>query len=705
MKKIILLAVAALIFNNVYSQTYISTASTSGLKYPLLETAVGTWTGYTPDADQNVLQTILPAYPRTIVAFWHGPSGFGDPMMLTGDPYCTGTGYISAFPTGTIDRATFGGSVAQNRPWDSYVGTQYTTTPNYDVSLNSSYNSATRTVTVRVTGTALIALSGNWNINAYVVEDSISTGLSSAYNQANLYNPGSMLSCTGSTSWYVGYGNPITSGTLYSHMQVVRAILCSGASIWGEAAFTSPAAGTTVTKTYTYVIPAGSVPKNIKIIGLVAQYGATTSDRVVENAIETGIIGGLAGTLSFTGGHAQSLTLCENAAATSINSLMAASDTYVGTTVTWSTYVPPAHGTLVASYTTTSTGGVLTPTGLSYTPAAGFIGLDQFTVIVADGTLADTTTVTVTVNPAPTPITGTTTLCTGTTSSISSSPFGGTWSSSNSSVATISGGLLAGLSAGSSIISYTLPGGCAVSVTAVVSSAPSAGTITGPSNVCTGATISLTDAVTGGTWTSSTGAVSVGASSGIVTGVAVGTSVITYTVAYTCGTATTTATVTVGLPPSAGTITGATTVCTGGSISLSDAATSGVWAASNGNATVAGSGAVYGVTPGTDVITYTVTNACGSASATTTVTINHCPLSVCTGLPNNLNIYPNPAKTFLNISAAYSINSISISNLLGQTVYTQTYDSRQVQVNISDLSKGVYFVKINGTEVKKFVKE
>ena len=319
MRKNILCAILVLLINNAYCQTMITSAATSGLKYPLLEACVSAAAGYSPDADQDVIQNVQPMYPRAIIAFWHGPSAYTDPMMLAGDPFGTGTPYIAGVPQATIDRTTFGGTVGQNRPWESFVGTENALTPTYDVNLTCSYNTITKVITVKVMGTALTTLSGNWNINAYVVEDSISSGLSSGYNQSNYYNPPGSISCTGSASWYIGDGNPITSGSLYSHMHVVRAILCSGASVWGEAAFSSPAAGTSVTKTYTYTIPGTSVPKNIKIIGMVEKYGTTTSDRAIENAIETSIIGPLSGTLTFTGGHTQSLSVCENSSATSIN--------------------------------------------------------------------------------------------------------------------------------------------------------------------------------------------------------------------------------------------------------------------------------------------------------------------------------------------------------------------------------------------------
>jgi hypothetical protein len=42
---------------------------------------------------------------------------------------------------------------------------------------------------------------------------------------------------------------------------------------------------------------------------------------------------------------------------------------------------------------------------------------------------------------------------------------------------------------------------------------------------------------------------------------------------------------------------------------------------------------------------------------------------------------------------------------LGQTIYTHYYTSPQVQIEVSTLPSGLYFVKINGSEVRRFVKE
>ncbi len=72
----------------------------------------------------------------------------------------------------------------------------------------------------------------------------------------------------------------------------------------------------------------------------------------------------------------------------------------------------------------------------------------------------------ITVNPLPSAIAGLTMVPAGSSTSLTSSPSGGTWSSSVTAVATVnsSTGLLTGVSPGSTVITYRLPTGCSVSV-------------------------------------------------------------------------------------------------------------------------------------------------------------------------------------------------------------------------------------------------
>ena len=74
---------------------------------------------------------------------------------------------------------------------------------------------------------------------------------------------------------------------------------------------------------------------------------------------------------------------------------------------------------------------------------------------------------------------------------------------------------------------------------------------------------------------------------------------------------------------------------------------------------------------------------------------------------HKISLYPNPANSTLTISATFPIDYITMSNLLGQTITTPqpSQGMRGIQVDISDLPDGLYFIKVNGTEVRKFVKE
>ena len=68
-------------------------------------------------------------------------------------------------------------------------------------------------------------------------------------------------------------------------------------------------------------------------------------------------------------------------------------------------------------------------------------------------------------------------------------------------------------------------------------------------------------------------------------------------------------------------------------------------------------------------------------------------------------IYPNPVTTFFTISASAKITTVAITNTLGQTVYNNQYNSPQIQVDVATLPAGIYFIRVNGTKVRKFVKE
>lgn len=285
MKLKFILLLSAFIATRTFAQTNVTTGTA---KYTLLEEGTGTWCGYCPDGSQRLQQTVEPTHPREITASFHN----GDPMALTGDPF--NAAFITGFPGGSIDRVPFTHPNSSGTPvtavnvnrgyWNTDVGVRDTVTAKFQVDLLGYYDSTTRTITLKVTGKALAALTGDYRINAYVVEDSIP---STTYMQHS-YMYGT------SSSWFYNQCVAPCSGTctscanlpdsMYAHMNVVRKILATGGTIWGDTAFLNPAVGTIKSKTYTYVIPATSPSKYTKVIGFVQKYGATTDDRAIQNA-------------------------------------------------------------------------------------------------------------------------------------------------------------------------------------------------------------------------------------------------------------------------------------------------------------------------------------------------------------------------------------------------------------------------------------
>lgn len=65
---------------------------------------------------------------------------------------------------------------------------------------------------------------------------------------------------------------------------------------------------------------------------------------------------------------------------------------------------------------------------------------------------------------------------------------------------------------------------------------------------------------------------------------------------------------------------------------------------------------------------------------------------------NKFTIYPNPVKDILNIGLNKTISSVAIYNLLGQEVLVKTVNADQSQLNVANLSKGTYMVKVTAED-------
>ncbi len=83
--------------------------------------------------------------------------------------------------------------------------------------------------------------------------------------------------------------------------------------------------------------------------------------------------------------------------------------------------------------------------------------------------------------------------------------------------------------------------------------------------------------------------------------------------------------------------------------------------------------------------------------------------SIKDGLDINFNIYPNPAKGEIMVSSDNEMETITIFNLVGVTVFEKLVTQNKTTINTAALSNGVYFMRIslnNGmSTVKKFIVE
>lgn len=72
---------------------------------------------------------------------------------------------------------------------------------------------------------------------------------------------------------------------------------------------------------------------------------------------------------------------------------------------------------------------------------------------------------------------------------------------------------------------------------------------------------------------------------------------------------------------------------------------------------------------------------------------------------NSTVVYPNPANNVINVNSTSNINSVEVYTIAGQKVADYTANGTQAAISVSNLSNGMYLMKINtenGASVKKF---
>lgn len=411
-------------------------------------------------------------------------------------------------------------------------------------------------------------------------------------------------------------------------------------------------------------------------VGIVAD----TNDNIYVSDMSNVRIRKISNILYFIKGDTAQIEVCQNSGPTPINDVLTIRDIYPGLTDNWTLEAAPLHGTAVVAYSALSGGGITTPTGLTYTPTAGYTGLDSFKVKVANLLASDVITIHVNIAPLimPGPILGKDMVCLGDTIMLQNSIGGGTWSAANGNVSLSFSGAnctVKGEIVGESIVSYHVTNACgtaSVTKSVTVNPLPNPGSISGPPVFCKGTVVNFTASVGGGTWSTSNLNTSVN-SLGQVKGENGGNSTIIYTVNNAWCSAATISNVTIEVFPYAGGLSGPTNVCVGSQIKIIDSVVGGTWGGGiYGFASANTTGTVTGVSDGNDFVYYSVTNTCGTDVSTWPVTVYPVPvmpeIKVVLGV-----LYATKGHT----SYQWRLNGVNIPGATADTLYaleTGIYD-------------------------------
>lgn len=591
----------------ITGDTMLCSGEASLLSNPLVG---GLWFNYYPgvgsvDLFSGVYTSSLPGIDTVEYELFPGCSTIRT-IRVDSVESITGTGIVC--PTGTVTMS----NVVVGGTWTSSDVTRFTVGATTGVVTGVSVGTATLTYTTPAGCTSTFIITVNAAPSAITGDRHICVGATSALTSTPAGGtwassaPGvASISGTGVLTGASVGTTVITYTAIGCNVTAIATVDPAPGAITGTASvcangstnLTPPVAGGTWSSSDATIATVGSSSGVVTGVNVLGGTATITYTLPASGCIATRVVTVLALPANITG----TLVACQ------------------GSTTTLSSTTSPLNWT--SSNTTVATVGATTGVVSGNT-----LGTATITATGANGC---TRSVVVTVNAVPAALTGTATLCVGSSTILSSTTTGGTWSSSTPFVATVASGTVTGVTAGTANITYTVSG-CSTTRTVTVNSLPS--TFTGASTVCSGSSVTLSSTPTTGTWTSSnTTVATVGAGTGLVNGVTAGTANITYTIPNGCERV---RTITVNaLPPA---ISGPTTLCPGSTATLTNTATPGTWA--SGNTAVAtivtGTGAYTGVAAGTSAITYTQTSTgCNTAIV---VTISAAPPAVITPLGDTI---------------------------------------------------------------------
>ena len=318
---------------------------------------------------------------------------------------------------------------------------------------------------------------------------------------------------------------------------------------------------------------------------------------------------------------------------------------------------------------------------------------------------------------------------------------GGYWESSDLSVATVNApsggnGTFTNVGVGTTTLTYTKIGkNDCPSIASVILTVLPVPTITSTINsVCKNSLATLTASHAGGTWTSINNRCTINPTIGVVTGVNAGQGSIRYALTNAAGCSSTSSNlILIVLPQPAqpsisfevgntvNPLSGAvpsTAYCNNRTFTLAGNPVGGSWSSSNTAViTVNNAGVVSTVGMGTGSVIYTVTTNGCSNSRSIVGNIVGCAARGMNGIENGklkmeneFTMYPNPAHSFirLNVNSLMGAGSIVVTDLYGKQIKRQSLSMGTNTIDVSKLSKGIYFVSMitnEGKTTKKLVVE
>lgn len=334
----------------------------------------------------------------------------------------------------------------------------------------------------------------------------------------------------------------------------------------------------------------------------------------------------------FIDGNYYYLTVCENNNLTFDETFTVADDD-AGQVINLSVAKSPSHGFVTGlPVSITSTGYPFVLPAFIYHPTAGFSGNDTLFIKVKDGIDSAVAEVYVYVYPLPVvgPITALPNVCEGNFTYLYDSVAGGTWSSSNDTIAYVNvAGTLTGLNVGNTRIYYTVTNICGSvtdSVSVGVIGHGDAGHIVGPSYLCKGSTAVYNNPALPGAWYTTDESKLVLNPFGYAYAADTGNVGIYYVVYNDCFSDTAFFSINISDTPHTSDITGRVRICVGMQDTLFNLWPGGVWHATGSSVQIDSvTGILTAVVPGISYVSYKIANGCGISVSYDTLLVSDTP--------------------------------------------------------------------------------